>query len=156
MKKTSTIFLQIVIVLFGVIVLGLMLWEPNLEGVNAHATFFQIYFHDPFLAYVYIMSVPFFVGLYQAFRILGNVGKNKVFTGATLSALRTIKYCAVITACAIVAADVYLKIFIGIPGTDDPAGAIMLGMIATFLSIVVATAAGMFERIVQQGVTNNS
>ena len=51
MKKGPTIFLQVVIVLIGMGALGLMLWEPHIEGRNAHATLFEIYFKDPFLAY---------------------------------------------------------------------------------------------------------
>jgi hypothetical protein len=56
MKSSSALFLQVVIVLMGIGALGLMLWEPHLEGRNAHATTFEIYFKDPFLAYVYVGS----------------------------------------------------------------------------------------------------
>jgi hypothetical protein len=70
MKRGSTIFLQVVIVLLGVGVLALLLWEPHVEGVNAHATLFEMYF-NPFIAYAYIGSIPFFVALYQAFKLLG-------------------------------------------------------------------------------------
>ena len=80
MKRTSTIFLQSVIVLIGIGALALMLWEPHIEGRNAQATVFEIYFKDPFLAYVYIGSIPFFVALYQAFRVLGYVVQNKIFS----------------------------------------------------------------------------
>src|SRR5712672_4836413 len=95
MKKSSTLFLQVVIVLIGIGALGLMLWEPHLEGRNAHATLFQIYFNDPFLAYAYIASIAFFVALYEAFKVLGYVGQNKVFSQAAVKALRIIKYCAI-------------------------------------------------------------
>src|SRR6266446_7913951 len=95
MKRSSTIFLQIVIVLIGIGALALMLWEPHIEGRNAHATLFEIYFKDPFLAYAYIASIPFFVALYQAFKVLGYTGQNKVFSQAAVKALRTIKYCAI-------------------------------------------------------------
>src|SRR6267378_6714922 len=95
MKRGSTIFLQAVILLLGVGVFALLLWEPNLEGRNAHATLFEIYFKDPFLAYAYIGSIPFFVALYQAFKVLGYVRQNKTFSQATVKALRTIKYCAI-------------------------------------------------------------
>lgn len=50
------------IVLFGVAALTFLLWEPHLEGRNVHATVYQIYFNDPFLAYAYIASLPFFLG----------------------------------------------------------------------------------------------
>ena len=92
MKRNSTIFLQIVIVLIGIGALALMLWEPHLEGRNAHATLFEIYFKDPFLAYAYLASTPFFVALYQAFKVLGYIGQNKASSQATVKALRTIKF----------------------------------------------------------------
>ena len=38
MKRSSTIFLQVVIVLIGIGALALLLWEPHIEGRNAHAT----------------------------------------------------------------------------------------------------------------------
>ena len=150
MQKYSTVFLQLVIVLIGIGVLALMLWEPHLEGRNAHATIFEMYFKDPFLAYVYIASIPFFVALYQAFKLLGYAGKNKVFSQATVKALRTIKYCALVTAGSIVAADAYL--FIANRGKDDIAGAVSMGIVATFASIVIAAAAAVFERILQNAV----
>ena len=81
--------------LIGIGALALMLWEPHIEGRNAHATLFEIYFKDPFLAYAYIASIPFFVALYQAFKVLGYAGQNKVFSQAAVKALRTIKYCAI-------------------------------------------------------------
>src|SRR5580765_6386013 len=95
MKRGSTIFLQVVIVLIVIGALALLLWEPHIEGRNAHATLSQIYFHDPFLAYAYIASIAFFVALYQAFKVLGYAGQNNVFAPAAVKAVRTIKYCAI-------------------------------------------------------------
>src|SRR5947208_8775614 len=94
MKRSSTVFLQVVIVLIGIGALAFMLWEPHIEGRNAHATLFEIYFKDPFLAYAYIASISFFVALYQAFKVLGYAGQNKVFSPAAVRAVRTIKYCS--------------------------------------------------------------
>src|SRR5688572_30084125 len=92
LNKSSMIFLQTVVVLIGIGALAFLLWEPHIEGRNVHATLSQIYFHDPFLAYAYIASMPFFVALYQAFKLLGYAGQNKVFSPAAVTALRTIKY----------------------------------------------------------------
>src|SRR3990170_7700607 len=104
MKRSSTIFLQVVIVLIGIGAIALMLWEPHIEGRNAHATLFEIYFKDPFLAYAYIASISFFVALYQAFKLLGYIGRNEVFSQRSVKALRAIKYCAIALAALIVAA----------------------------------------------------
>ncbi len=148
MKRSSTLFLQIVIVLIGMGALALMLWEPHIEGRNAHATLFEIYFKDPFLAYAYIASIPFFVALYQAFKVLGYVGQNKVFSQAAVKALQTIKFCA-ITLIGFVAVG---EIFIMLSNSDDRAGGVFIGVLITFCSIVIATAAALFERILQNAV----
>src|SRR6266481_9076717 len=108
MKRSSTIFLQVVIVFIGIGALALMLWEPHLEGRNAHATLFQIYFNDPFLAYAYIASIAFFVALFQIFKLLGCTGQKKTFSQAAVKAVRTIKYCAQIILGFFVGAEAYL------------------------------------------------
>ena len=152
MKKGSTIFLQVIIVLIGVGALTLLLWEPHIEGRNAHATLFQIYFNDPFLAYAYIGSISFFVALYQAFKVLGYVGSNKVFSQAAVKALRTIKYCAI----AIIGFVAGGEIFIFLNKSDDRAGGVFMGILITFGSVVIATAAAMFARILQNAVDMKS
>src|SRR6476469_8382815 len=126
MKRRSTLFLQVVIVLIGIGALALMLWEPHLEGRNAHSTLFEIYFKDPFLAYAYTASIAFFAALYQAFKVLGYVRQNKTFSQATVKALRTIKYCAIAIIGFVVAAVAYL--FIARQG-DDIAGGVFMGIL---------------------------
>lgn len=148
MKPRSTIFLQTVIVLIGIGAVALMLWEPQIEGRNAHATLFEIYFKDPFLAYAYIGSIPFFLALYQAFKVLGFAGQNQVFSQAAVNALRTIKFCAI----AIIGFVAVGEIFILLGDSDDRAGGVFMGILITFGSIVIATAAAMFERILQNAV----
>lgn len=148
MKRSSTLFLQLVIVLIGFGTLALMLWEPHVEGRNAHATLFEIYFNDPFLAYAYIASIPFFVALYQAFKVLRYARENKVFSPATVKALRTIKYCAISLVSSILAAEVY--IMIAMYGKDDIAGGVAMGLFLIFVFAVVGTAAAMFEWTLQK------
>ena len=148
MKRGSTIFLQVVIVLLGVGVLALLLWEPNLEGRNVNATLFEMYFKDPFLAYAYIGSIPFFVALYQAFKLLGYIGRNEVFSQRSVRALRTIKFCA-LAVIGFVAVSVLFMV--GGDREDRPGGTFMRILI-TFPSIVAAAAAATFERILQKAV----
>ncbi len=150
MKRASTIFLQFVIVLLGVAVFGFLLWEPQLEGRNVNATQFEIYFKDPFLAYIYLAFVPFFVGLYHAIRILGCAGRDEIFSQRSVRGFRTIQYCAITTALLIVGAEAYIFIFVR--GTDDIAGGVMMGIFIILVSTVIATAAAVFERILQNAV----
>ena len=148
MKRSSTAFLQIVIVLIGIGALALMLWEPHIEGRNAHATLFEIYFKDPFLAYAYIGSIPFFLALYQAFKVLGCIGQDKAFSQAAVKALRTIKVCAI----AIIGFVAVGELFILLGNSDDRAGGVFMGILITFGSVVIAAAATVFERLLQDAV----
>src|SRR4030095_7031837 len=147
-KRSSTIFLQTVIVLIGLGALALMLWEPHLEGRNAHATTFEIYFKDPFLAYAYVASIPFFAALYQAFKVLGYARQNKAFSQAAVRALRTIKFCAI----AIIGFVAVGEIFIMLGDSDDRAGAVFMGILTSCGAVIIATAAATFEWILQNAV----
>ncbi len=150
MKQASTIFLQFVIVLIGVGALGSLLWEPWIEGRNAHATFFQIYFNDPFLAWAYMISIAFFVALYQAFTLLGRVRRNELFSQRSVAAMRRIKHCAlIIIGGFILPAEAYL--FFTHPG-DDIAGGVFMGMLVGFFCVVVAAVADVGEGILKSGV----
>ena len=149
MKRSSTIFLQVVIVLIGIVALAIMIRFPLTEGRAVNLDLFSIY-SDPFIMYGYVASIAFFVALYQAFKLLGYIGQNKVFSLNSVKALRTIKYCAIILSASIVMAGLYIKIFHA--EGDDPAGFLAMCIVATFISIVIATAAAVFERILQNAV----
>jgi hypothetical protein len=153
MNKSSVIFLQVVIVLIGIGAIALMLWEPHLEGRNANATLVQIYFHDPFLAYAYTASIAFFIALYQAFTLLGYIGQNKIFSQRSVNTLRTIKQCAMALVGFIAAPLAYL--FIARPD-DDIAGGVAVGLMLMFVTAVIATAAAVFERLLQNAVEMKS
>ena len=150
--QKSSIFLQVVIVLIVIAALTFLLWEPHIEGRNAHSTLFEIYFSDPFLAYTYIASIPFFVALYQAFTVLGFVRQNKIFSETSVKALQTIKYCAI----SIIGFVVIGEIIIMFNNSDDRAGGVFMGVLITFGAILMATSATMFERILQKSMETKS
>ena len=149
-KRAATIFLQIVIALLGIGVLAALLWEPQLEGRNVNATQFEIYFKDPFLAYIYLAFIPFFVGLYQAFKMLGYARRNEIFSPRSVRALRIIKYCASALAILFLGAVAYLFIFIR--GEDDIAGGVAMGVFVILAASITAIGAGVFERVLQNSV----
>ena len=117
-------------------------------GSSLRSLRFSRYFKDPFLAYIYLAFVPFFVGLYQAFNILGYARRDEIFLQHSVRALRIIKYCALTTAIFILGAEAYLFIFIR--GKDDIAGGVMMGVFIILVSAIIATAAAVFERILQK------
>jgi hypothetical protein len=152
MKFGATVFLRVVLVLIGAGVLTFLVWEPQAEGVNAHATLFAIYFKDPFVAYLYIASIPFFTGLYHAFKVLGYAGRNQEFSPSAVRSVRTIKYCAM----ALIGFVAGAEAFIMAHDSDDRAGGVMMGAFIAFVSIVVATAMTVLERALKHALDMKS
>jgi hypothetical protein len=64
--------------------------------------------------------------------------------------LRTIKYCAIVLIVAVGGALAY--IVIAVRGKDDIAGGVAIGVVLMFVSVVIATAAAVFERLLQNAV----
>ena len=139
MKSSLALFFQVFIVLIGIGILGFLLWEPHLEGRNAHATTFEIYFTDSFLAYVYVGSIPFFVALHRAFGLFGHVRRNGTFSQVTLDALRVIKRCAIAIIGFVAGAAIFIMMFGD--GDDRPAGVFMSALVAFAASIIAIAAA---------------
>jgi hypothetical protein len=140
-------------VLVGIGVLAAILRFPQTEGRAAHLSLVEVYL-DPGVAYGYTASIPFFVALYQAFRVLGYAARNEAFSERSLRAVRTIKHCAMLLIGFSVAGVVYLSV--AIRGQDDIAGGVALGVFTTFGSIVVAAAAAVFERLLQNAADMKS
>jgi hypothetical protein len=153
MNKRLFVFFQGVVVLIGLGTFVFLLWEPHLEGVNLHATWFEIYFNDPFLAYVYIASISFFVALYHAFKLFGYIRKNEVFSQRSVRALRAIKHCAIILVGLIAAAEVY--IFIAVLGKDGIEDGNAMGLFMIIVAGAVAVAAERGEKYLQKHRLDN-
>ena len=151
-NKIPILFLQAVIVLIGIVALAILIWLPLTEGRAANLDLFSIYTH-PFILYGYATSIAFFVALYKAFKLLGYIGQNKIFSSNSVSTLKSIKYCAIVLSILIVAAGLYIKIFHNKHNKeDDPAGFLAICFVTTFVSIVVVAAAAIFEKILQNEV----
>src|SRR4029078_13223411 len=148
MKSGSTLFLKVAILLIAT---GASIWLivfPLTEGRAAHLNLFQIY-SDPFIIYGYIASTPFFVGLYQGFKLLNFIDKNKAFSQGAVNTLKNMKLASLSLIGFIVLALFYIRFF---AHGDDPAGPTALGIIVSFAVAVIATAAAVFQKLLQNAV----
>ena len=143
MRRTTIILLQSFTIIIGLLVLTALIRLPLSEGRAAHLDLFHIY-TDPFILYGYLASIPFFIGLYQGFKILGYTRQHKLFTFNTISALKILKYCAVIFGILIIGAGLFIILFHS--KEDDPAGFIALCILTIISSMVVASIAATFEK----------
>jgi len=153
MKRISVLFLQAIVVLIGIVALAILIRVPLTEGRATNLDLFSIY-ADPFILYGYAASIAFFVALYKAFKLLGYIGQNKVFSSSSVKALKSIKYCAIVLSILIVLAGLYIRIFHS--KGDDPAGFLAMCIVTTFASVVVATAAAIVEKLLQKAIDMKS
>ncbi len=149
MKKITpillqTIFLQVVLVLIGMVALTTMLWLPLTEGRAKTLSLVSIY-ADPLIIYVYTSSLAFFVALYKGFTWLSYIRQNTVFSTSSVRAIKGIKHCAIILSVCIVIAGLYIRIYHH--REDDPAGFLALCIIGIFVCIIVATVMAILEKI---------
>jgi hypothetical protein len=148
MKKGSTLFLKVVVLLIAIGVLTGLIWFPQAEGRAVNLDLISIY-TDPFIIYSYIASIPFFVALYQAIKLLGLVEQNRVFSQIAVKILQNIKYCAILFIVFIVGA---MPQIIKFADYDDAPGVTMMGLVVIFTSTVIATGVAVFQKLLQNAV----
>ena len=148
MKRTSTLFLKAILCLIAFVVFAGLLWFPQTEGRAANLDLISIY-TDPLIIYFYLASIPFFYGLYQAFRLLNFIDANKAFSQDAVNILRNIKFASLSLIGLIALALLYIRFF---AGGDDSAGPTMLGICMSLAFSVIATAAGVFQKLLQNAV----
>jgi hypothetical membrane protein len=152
MKRTVTLFLRVVILLIAATSLAGMIRFPQLEGRATNLDLISIY-KDPFIIYLYIASIPFFIILYQAFVLLGYIEQNKTFSKLSVRAVRNIKYFATVFIGLIVIGILYVRVFIK---GDDPAGPTALGIFTIFVFTIIGVTASVFEKRLQNAINKKS
>jgi hypothetical protein len=140
MKRGSTLFLKIVVLLGGLAVFVLciflitQLFTQDLGG----------YF--PIVIGMLVAAIPFFIGIYQTFRLLEFIDRNKAFSESSINALRKIKYCAIIISAMYGLGMPYIFI---VADRDDAPGVVLLGLIFTFAPLVIAVFAAVLQKVLQ-------
>jgi hypothetical protein len=135
MNKLIRRFFQTIVILIGLITWAFLLFEPHFEGRNVGATLFQIYFNDPILVYAYLSSIPFFIILYQTYKILG----SKI----TVKALRIIRRCTLLNILLVLIGEIWIIFTV----SDDRAGGFFMGFLIIMLSLVINFLALKIEKI---------
>jgi len=140
MKRCSTIFLKIAVILIGIPILALSIfWLPS----------FANYFNYPILIGVYATAITFFFALYQALKLLSYIDKNKAFSELSVNALKYIKYCAITI--SIIYAGLIPLLF-PIADADDAPGIVGFPVIIIFASFVIAVFAAVLQRLLQDAI----
>jgi hypothetical protein len=146
--KRETLFLKVAVILIGIPILGLcILGLPWLANNPVNPDYAHILY--PILIGMYVSVIPFFVALYQAFKLLSYIDKNQAFSELSVKALKNIKFCAMTISglYVVIMPFVYL-----VADLDDAPGLIIIGMVPIFASLVIAVFAAVLQRLLQEAI----
>ncbi|MCZ8520808.1 MULTISPECIES: DUF2975 domain-containing protein [Paenibacillus] len=150
MKRGTTLFLKLAVIIIGIPVLLLCLFlVPELAKTTA--TLFPELAYMKYLVSIifYASAVPFYFALYQAFQLLSYIDQNKAFSELSVTALKKIKYCALTISGLHL---LVLPMFYYFAEIDDAPGVIFVGLVVPFASLVIATFAGVLQRLLQESI----
>ncbi|MGE6229739.1 DUF2975 domain-containing protein [Paenibacillus chitinolyticus] len=149
MKKASTLFLKLAVILMGIPVLALCIFlVPHVA--NFASELYPNIASMKYLVFIlmYGAAIPFYFALYQAFNLLRYIDKSKSFSQLSVDALKNIKHCA-ITISGLYVLGMPLIHFIA-KKVDPPIG--LLGLILIFSSLVIAFFAAVLQRLLQEAI----
>ncbi|WP_164669745.1 DUF2975 domain-containing protein [Virgibacillus doumboii] len=153
MKRGSTLFLKIAVILIGIPVLALCIFLlPQIafeafEQVGKGSELAYVVFG--ILIVMYAAAIPFYFALYQALRLLSYIDKNQAFSNISVTALKKIKYCAITISGLYV---VGLPFVYMIAEWDDAPGLILIGMVIIGASMVIAVFAAVLQRLLKEAI----
>lgn len=153
MKRGSTLFLRIAVILIGIPILALctfllpqIAYKAIAEAIDGSALAYVVI---GTLVIMYISAIPFYIALYQAFKLLNYIDKNQAFSKFSVKSLRKIKKCALTISCLYVAA---LPLIYVIAEWDDAPGLILIGMVIAGASLVIAVFAAVLLRLLREAL----
>jgi hypothetical protein len=150
MERGTTLFLKAAVILMGIPVLALCIFAvPAIADFAA-----ELYPDMTFIKYLvfidlYASAVPFYIALYQAFRLLGYIDRNKAFSELSVRVLKNIKYCAIVISGLYVAG---LPLFYLMAEKDDAPGIIVIGLVIIFASLVIAVFAAVLQKLLKEAI----
>lgn len=144
MKQRSTLFLKIVIALIALAVLGICTILLPMALMTDKTGFYR-----PIVVGLYAPAIPFFLALYQAFKLLGFIDKNMAFSQPAVQTLKQITYYGFIISGLFAVGMPY--IFYAAERDDAP-GVILIALVIIGASFVIGVAAALFQRLLQNAV----
>ncbi len=149
-KRASTFFLKAVVILIGALVIVLCVFLfPAMWSIEARQLPQFMYVIYPGFIGFFATVIPFFFALYQSFKLLHSIDTHNAFSQSSVQALRYIKYCAVAIS---VLYAVGMPLVVVFAELDDAPGAILIGLAIVFAPLIVATFAGVVQKLVQNAV----
>ncbi|MEH7381212.1 DUF2975 domain-containing protein [Bacillus sp. JJ1533] len=153
MERSSTLILKIAVFVMGIPVLALCLFLlPRIADIafgEAGGGATLGYMVLGILTLMYVSAIPYYVALYQAFKLLTYIDKNIAFSDLSVSALKKIRNCAITISCLYLAALPFIFV---IAQWDDAPGLVLIGMVVVGASMVIAVFAAVLKKLLQEAI----
>ncbi len=152
--KRLTLFARGVVLLIGIAALAVcLILLPELAREESVESLADIYLIYSFLVGAYILTIPFFVALYQTLKLLHYIDKNKAFSKRSIKALQYIKICAILfSALIIVGVIAGISMIRSVYPGEDVTFIITWGFIFVFVSSVIAIFVAVLQRLLADAV----
>jgi hypothetical protein len=150
--KLKILFLKLAVCVMAIPVLALCIFGiPSLVKNPVSPEYANgIY---PILTAIFISVIPYLFALYQAFKLLGYIGKNKAFTELSLKALKNIRYCGFAMSILYALAMPFLFI---VAQKDDAPGLILMGAAIVCAPSVIAVFADILQKLLKEAIAVKS
>lgn len=144
MKKESTLLLKTVVLGLGFLVVGF-----NLAAIRAMVIGDDLAESSIVLAILMLSTLPFLYGLYLTFKLLKYIDENKGFSELSVKALKLMKQCALAVSLIYTIA---MPLVYFIANREDAPGLMAIGLVLTFIAVVIATFTAVLEKLVRNGL----
>ena len=148
--KRETLFLKAAVIFMGIPVLALCVFlVPAISNFMA-----ELYPEAAYLQYLimiglYAAAIPFYLVLYQAFKLLGYIDRNEAFSELSVKSLQNIKHFASAISILFI---LNLPLFYLLAERDDAPGLILVGMVPIFASMVIAVFAAVLQKLLKNAI----
>ncbi|MEK4304118.1 DUF2975 domain-containing protein [Oceanobacillus sp. M60] len=145
MQKSSTTFLKTVIYLMGLIMIALsVILIPQIIIDISDSSAMVKWVIYPIVIGVFLTTIPFYLALYQALKLLRLIDQNQTFSEEAVFTLKKIKQCALTITGIYILTMPFIYLF---AEKDDAPGVIIIGMVPLFVSFVVAVFASLLQKL---------
>lgn len=148
MKLNSTLLLKVALFFASLVVLMLCLvpLEEGLGEVTSIIAFYNV-------TTAYVTALLFFLGVYQAWKLLTYIDTNKAFSERSVNALKNIQNYALI---AFLVTTSWLPSFYKFALADDAPGVMVIALALSGTPFVIATFAAILKKILQDAMALKS
>ena len=150
MKKGTTLFLKSVLIVMGLPVLAFcILVMPSIaqEILGFHPEYSSFIY--AVLIVMYATAIPYYLALYQSFKLLNFIDANMAFSDLSVMALKNIKQCAYAIS---IMYTLIMPFFYILGEFDDAPGIILIGLILIFASTVIAFFAAILQKLLKDAI----